>query len=66
MKHLPKCQETMTIQLEIYQITHAIKISIDLSTQANMTILQQCNFTRKLEEDGATIFFIAGKQKKLF
>ena len=34
-------------------------IGIDLSRQTNITILQQINFTGKLEEhDGATMFFI--------
>ena len=42
-------------------------IGIDLSRQTNISIFQQINFTRKLEEDqGATMFFIAGKQQKLF
>ena len=35
----------------------------DLLRQANTNILQQINFTEKLEkDDGATMFFIAGKQ----
>ena len=42
-------------------------IGIDLSRQTNTNILQQINFTGKLEEsDGATMFFIAVKQQKQF
>ena len=40
-------------------------IVIDISRQANTKILQQINYEGKLEEDnGATMFFIAGKQQK--
>ena len=39
-------------------------IGIDLSRQANLTIPQQINFVGKLEEDDATIFFVAEKQQK--
>ena len=40
-------------------------ICIDLLRQANTSILQQINFTGKLEEDdGATMFFISEKQQK--
>ena len=40
-------------------------IDIDLSRQKNTTVSQQINFTGKLEKyDGATMFFIAGKQLK--
>ena len=40
-------------------------ISIDLSRQTNTIILQQINFTGKLEEDdGATMFFIAENQQE--
>ena len=40
-------------------------IGIDLSRQTNTRILQQINFTEKLDEDdGATMFFIAKKQQK--
>ena len=39
--------------------------SIDLSRQANTKISQQINFIGKLEEEGgATMFFVAEKQKK--
>ena len=37
---------------------------IDLSRQTNTSIPQQINFGGKLEEDGATMFFIAEKQHK--
>ena len=37
-------------------------IGIDLSRQTNTSILQQINFVGKLEEDDATIFFVAEKQ----
>ena len=40
-------------------------IGIDLSIQTKMSILQQINFTGKLEEDdGATMVFISVKQQK--
>ena len=56
MKNLSKCQEMMTIQQEIYQIFHIIKIIIKLLTQiyqqTNTSIPQQINFT--------------GKQKKFY
>ena len=40
-------------------------IGIDLSTQTNIYIPQQINFTGKLEEDdGVTMFFIVEKQQK--
>ena len=40
-------------------------IGIDLSRQTNTSISQEINFVGKLEEDnGATMFFIAEKQKK--
>ena len=42
-------------------------IGIDLSRQTNTTISQQINFTGKSkEDDGATMFYIAKKQQKLF
>ena len=42
------------------------RIGIDLSRQANMSTPQQINFIGKLEEDdGAKMFFIAIKLKKL-
>ena len=39
-------------------------IGVDLSRQTNTNIPQQINFTGKLEDDGATMFFIAEKQQK--
>ena len=39
-------------------------IGIYLSRQTNTNILQQINFTRKLEDDDAAIFFIAEKRQK--
>ena len=40
-------------------------IGVDLSRQINMNILQQINFTGKLEEDDdAAMFFIAEEQQK--
>ena len=38
---------------------------IDLSRQSNTSILQQINFTGKLEGNGATMVFIAEKQQKI-
>ena len=37
---------------------------MDLSRQTNTSIPRQINFVEKLEDDGATIFFIAEKQQK--
>ena len=38
-------------------------IGIDLSRQANTSITQQIDFTRKLEEDdGTAMFFVSEKQ----
>ena len=39
-------------------------IDIDLFRHTNTSIPQQISFVEKLEEDGATMFFIAEKQKK--
>ena len=39
-------------------------IGIDLPKQRNTNIPQQINFTRKLEDDGSIMFFIAEKQQK--
>ena len=39
-------------------------IAIDLSRKTNTNISQKINFTGKLEDDGATMFFIAEKQQK--
>ena len=71
MKNLLKCQEIMTIQhyttgnllnFSYHQNYHKL-IGIDLLTQANTNIAQQFNFTENLaKDDGATMFFIAGKQ----
>ena len=42
-------------------------IDINLSRQTNTSIPQQINFTGKLDENyGATMFFIAKEQQKLF
>ena len=70
MKNLSKCQETVIIQQETYQITYVIKSFINSLTeiypgQINTTISQIISFTRKLEEnDVATKFFMAEKQQK--
>ena len=37
---------------------------VDLSRQTNTSIPQQINFVGKLEDDDATMFFIAEKQPK--
>ena len=39
-------------------------IGIYLSRQTSTSVLQQINFAGKLEDDGATMFFIADKQHK--
>ena len=49
----------------LYHQNHYKVIYIDLSRQINTSILQQITFIGKLEEDdGATMFFISGKQQK--
>ena len=40
-------------------------IGINLSRQTNTSVSQQINFVEKLEDDGATMFFIAEKQQKI-
>ena len=48
----------------LYRQNYYKHIGIDLSRQTNTNIPQQINFVGKLEEDdGATMFFIAEKQK---
>ena len=65
MKNLFKCQEVMIIQQEIYQIICIIRTIINLSRQTNTVILQQINFSGKLEkDDGTTMSFIVEKQQK--
>ena len=57
-------------QQRIYQIICIVKIIINLLVQTyqnkkNTNIPQQINFSGKLEEhNGATMFFITGKQQK--
>ena len=41
-----------------------ILVGTDLSRQKNTSIPQETNFTKKIEDDGATMFFIAEKQQK--
>ena len=48
----------------LYYKNHYKLIDINLSSQKNMNILQQINFTWKLEDDGTTMFFIAEKQQQ--
>ena len=48
----------------MYQQKYYKLTGIDLLRQTNMSISQKINFTGKLQEDGATIFFIAEKQQK--
>ena len=49
----------------LYHQNYHKLLGIDLSRQTSTNILQQINFTEKLEEDdGATMFFIAEKHQK--
>ena len=49
----------------LYHQNYYKLIGTDLSRQKNTIISQKINFTGKLEEDdGATMFFIAGRQQK--
>ena len=68
MKNLLKCQGTIIIQQKLIRLFVASKhyklIGIDLSIQTNTTTPQKINFIRKLVDNGATMFFIAEKQKK--
>ena len=47
-----------------YQQNYYKLIGIGLSRQSNMSFPQQTHLARKLEEDGATMLFIAEKQQK--
>ena len=50
----------------LYHQKYYKAIGIDLSRQTNMSIPQQFNFVWKLEEDDrATMFFIAEKQRDI-
>ena len=49
----------------LYHQKYYKPIDIDLSRQTNISVPQQINFLRKLEENsGATMFFIAEKHHK--
>ena len=51
----------------LYHQNYYELIGIGLSRQTNTNILQQINFTGKLEEDnGAAMSFVNEKQQKLF
>ena len=51
----------------LYQQKYYKLIGIDVSRQTNISIPQQTNFVKKLEEaDGSVIFFISEKEQKLF
>ena len=62
MKKLPKCQEIIIIQQEIYYHQKYKLFEIDLSRQTDMSIPEQINSVEKSEEDDdATMLFIAEK-----
>ena len=62
MKKLPKCQEIIIIQQEIYYHQKYKLFEIDLSGQTDMSIPEQINSVEKSEEDDdATMLFIAEK-----
>ena len=62
MKKLPKCQEIIIIQQEIYYHQKYKLFEIDLSRQTDMSIPEQTNSVEKSEEDDdATMLFIAEK-----
>ena len=48
----------------LYHQNYYKRIGIDLSRRLNKNFSQQINFTEKLEDDGAAMFFIAEKQQK--
>ena len=65
MKKLPKWQEIIIIQQEIYYHQKYKLFEIDLSRQTDMSIPEQINSVEKSEEDDdATMLFIAEKQQK--
>ena len=69
IKNLLKCQATITIQQESYQITYIIKITINLLVQIHRgkqvrQFLNQLISHKKLEEDAATMVFIALERQK--
>ena len=47
----------------LYHQKYYKRIGIDVSRQTNISIPQQTNFVGRLEDDVATIFFIAGTTK---
>ena len=62
MKKLPKCQEIIIIQQEIYYHQKYKLFEIDLSRHTDMSIPEQINSVEKSEEDDdATMLFIAEK-----
>ena len=62
MKKLPKCQEIIIIQQEIYYHQKYKLFEVDLSKQTDMSIPEQINSVEKSEEDDdATMLFIAEK-----
>ena len=62
MKKLPKCQEIIIIQQEIYYHQKFKLFEVDLSKQTDMSIPEQINSVEKSEEDDdATMLFIAEK-----
>ena len=62
MKKLPKCQEIIIIQQEIYYHQKYKLFEIDLSRQTDVSIPEQINSVEKSEEDDdATMLFIAEK-----
>ena len=62
MKKLPKCQEIIIIQQEIYFHQKYKLFEVDLSKQTDMSIPEQINSVEKSEEDDdATMLFIAEK-----
>ena len=50
----------------LYHQNYYKLIRTDLSRQTNRHIPQQINFTGKLEDDGATMFFITEKEQKYY
>ena len=62
MKKLPKCQEIIIIQQEIYYHQKYKLFEVDLSKQTDMSIPEQINSVEKSkEDDDATMLFIAEK-----
>ena len=57
-------QQEIIIKFYSYHKNYYKLIGIDLSRQTKTSFLQQINFTRRSQDNGAIMFFIAEKEQK--